>query len=55
MYRETLVSSKVIEFMEEKNILIWSGNIWDSEANKGFSIKKKMKRMHMTFLTNKMV
>lgn len=33
--RETLTSSRVIEFIKEKNILVWGGNVRESEAHKG--------------------
>ncbi|KAI8878707.1 UBX-domain-containing protein, partial [Backusella circina FSU 941] len=32
--KETLVSSRVIDFVKEKNILVWAGNVHESEAHK---------------------
>lgn len=33
--RETLASSQVIDFIKDKNILVWGGNVRESEAHKG--------------------
>jgi FAS-associated factor 2 len=33
--RDTLTSTRVIDFIKEKNILVWAGNVVESEAHKG--------------------
>jgi FAS-associated factor 2 len=33
--KETLVSPRVIEFLKERNILVWAGNVHEAEAHKG--------------------
>ncbi|CAO3634861.1 unnamed protein product [Mucor hiemalis] len=32
--RDTLTSTRVIEFLKEKNVLVWGGNVRESEAHK---------------------
>jgi hypothetical protein len=34
-YRETLTSKCLIDYTREKNILIWGGNVKESESHKG--------------------
>lgn len=36
--KNTLTSNRVIEFIKEKNILVWGGNVRESEAHKGKNI-----------------
>lgn len=33
--KTTLTSPRFIEFIKEKNILVWGGNVRESEAHKG--------------------
>lgn len=33
--RETLTSRQLIDYVKEKNILIWGGNVRETEAHKG--------------------
>lgn len=33
--RDTLTSTRVIDFLKEKNVLVWGGNVRESEAHKG--------------------
>lgn len=33
--RETLTSRQLIDYVKEKNILVWGGNVRETEAHKG--------------------
>ena len=33
--RDTLTDTRVIDFFKDKNILLWCGNVRESEAHKG--------------------
>lgn len=34
-FRETLTSRQLIDYIKEKNILVWGGNVRETEAHKG--------------------
>lgn len=36
--KNTLTSTRFIEFIKQKNILVWGGNVRESEAHKGIYI-----------------
>lgn len=35
VYRDTLTAELLIDYIKEKNILVWGGNVHESEAHKG--------------------
>jgi hypothetical protein len=37
-YRDTLTADLLIDYIKEKNILVWAGNVHESEAHKGIDI-----------------
>ena len=34
-HRETLSSEELVEYMRQKNVLVWGGNVRESEAFQG--------------------
>lgn len=34
-YRQTLTSNELIDYLQQKNVLVWGGNVRESEAFQG--------------------
>lgn len=34
-YRQTLTSNELIDYLHQKNVLVWGGNVRESEAFQG--------------------
>jgi hypothetical protein len=41
VFRDTLTADLLIDYIKERNILVWAGNVRESEAHKGKKKKKK--------------